>query len=284
MIIGVEKAGTTALFRHLAQCPFFYAHEQREMFYFLSDEEFRRGWRYAQAKYFPQPAGRSLLAKNVFQINSNEAMVRLKENCPDVKCIIMLREPASRAYSAYNYARLRGAETSDSFEVALALEDQRFELDAAPKNPLLYIRNSTYAPKVRAAFDIYSKDHVLIIYHEEYKKDPLSQLERVEKLLGRPLFQGVTLDLGHHNRAAKARSPLLARWTYRFIKSRNPLRRLLRSLISHEHAVQLRHAILNFNRIESSYEPMNEETARKIRGILDEDMKELIDLIGSCPW
>ena len=283
-ILGVEKAGTTALFQHLAQSPLVYAHNQREMFYFLSDEEYKNGWRYACDKYFPEYESDLIVAKNVMQINSSESMVRLKSQCPNVKCIIMLREPAARAYSAYNYSVLRGAEDSLTFEEALALEDQRFAKDPRPNNPLLYLRNSTYGSRIKAAFDIYGKDNVLVIYHEDYRKEPRRELARIEQLIGQSLFKGVDIDFSAHNKAARARYTWLAKWIYRFLQSRSPLKRFLRTMLPHDKAVKLRHATLNFNRVEAPYEPMNVEMAKNIRSKLEDDRQELIRLIGYCPW
>jgi len=284
MILGVEKAGTTALFRHLGQSPQVYTHEQREMFYFQWDDEFQKGWDYAVGKYFAKNGDKFIVAKNVMQINSRDALLRLKKQCPEVKCIIMLREPASRAYSAYNYSVLRGAECSATFEEALKLEDERFEQDSAPNNPLLYLRNSTYADKIESANEIFGKQNVLVIYHEEYKLKPRAQLELVEKFIGMNLFEGVELQFKGHNRAAKARFPWLAKLSFRLLRSQSGIKRLLRSMIPHEKATRLRHAFLNFNRIEAPYQAMNEGTAKKIRQKLAGDRQAILDIVGYCPW
>lgn len=284
MILGVEKAGTTALLRHLELSPIVYTHKQREMSYFLSEEEYRRGWRYAIEKYFVSADGKFNIAKNVMQINSPEAMTRLRDQCPEAKCIVMLREPAARAYSAYNHAVLRGAESCPTFEEALALEDERFKKDPRPNNPLLYLRNSTYAQKIKMAIDIYGKDHVLVLYHEEYKQDSRLQLVCVEKFIGQRLFNGVELELKDHNRAAKARFPWLAKLLYRFTRSRSPVKRVLRTILPHDRAVNLRHAVLNFNRVEALYQPMADKTRGEIRAKLVADRRQLIDIIGHCPW
>jgi hypothetical protein len=284
MIIGVEKAGTTALFRHLAQSPHVFSHKQREMFYFLSDLEYRRGWEYAADKYFVGYCNEFVLAKNVMQINSREAMVRLKKQFPGVKCIVMLREPAARAFSAFNYARLRGAENCQTFEEALKLEENRFMEDPSPNNPLLYLRNSTYAPKLNTAFEVYGRDNLMVVSHEEYKSDPIVQLSRVEEFVGRNILEGANIELNWYNRAAKARFSWLSKWLYRILKSNNPVRRSLRAMLPHDKAAKLRHTVLNFNRVEAPYEPINGATANMIRSKLSDDRAELIKILGYCPW
>lgn len=283
-ILGVEKAGTTALFRHLSQSPAVYTHTQREMFYFLSEDEYSKGWDYACSKYFPASDQRFSVAKNVMQINSREAMLRLKQQCPDVRCVIMLREPASRAYSAYNYAVSRGAESLGTFEQALAAEATRASSDPRPNNPLLYMRNSTYASRVHEAFDIFGKERVLIIYHEDYKSAPLEQLARIETLTGKNILANANIKFVAHNRAAKARYPWLAKWIYRVLHSKGGLKKFIRSLMPHDSAARLRHAVLNFNRVEAPYRPLAQETAEDIRQQLAADRLELIRMLGRCPW
>ena len=288
-IIGVEKAGTTALFRHIAQSPFVYAHLQREMFFFLSEYEYQKGWQYAMEKYFSgyEKSNKNTLivAKNVMQANSRESMVRLKKECPDVRCIIMLREPAERAYSAYKYAVLRGAEDCETFEDALELENKRANTyEKTKSNPLLYIRNSTYAPKLQAAFEVFGHDRILVIYHNEYKQNPGVQLARIEEFMGCDLFKDIEIDFKLYNKSARARFPLMAKWIYRFLQSRSLFKRLFRKILPHDKAAKLRHTILDFNRIDEPYAPIKEATADMIRKKVASDSNELVRLVGYCPW
>ncbi len=284
MIIGVEKAGTTALFRHLGQSPHISTHIQREMFYFLSDDEFARGWEYACDKYFPEASAGIRLAKNVMQVNSRLAMQRLREQCPQVRCVLMFREPASRAWSAYNYAVLRGVETAGSFGEALALEPVRREESERAASPLYYVANSTYAEKLIAAREIFGAENVLVLYHEDYRNSARSELAKIETWLGKDLFMGVKLDLGRHNKAAQPRSRFVARLLHKGLSSSGRAKMLLRRLVPHTLAARLRHALLNLNRVESPNRPMPEDDAMSIRARLAEDREELVRLVGHCPW
>ncbi len=123
-IVGAEKAGTTSLFRQLSQATAFVAHQQREIGFFISGFEFDKGEKYLFDKYYPESEGKFLLAKDVRLMNNEGGLLRLKKTCPDVKIIIMLREPASRAYSAYQYSKLRGVEVAKTFEDALLVFDK----------------------------------------------------------------------------------------------------------------------------------------------------------------
>ena len=284
MIIGTDKSGTTALFKHIAQSPEVTSHSQREMFYFLSEDEYKRGWEYAVNKYYTKITTKIVLAKNVMQITSAKAMSRLKQQCPNVKCIIMIREPAARAYSAYNYALLRGVEDATTFEEALLKEKKRSQQNPEHWISTLYIKNSTYGPNLINAFNIYGRENVLVFYHEEYIRDPRKHLAKVEAFIGIKLFNWDKLELGKHNNAAIAKHPWLSRFTYKFLKSKNILKLVFRRAIPHKMATKLRHAILNYNRIEAKYPKLEEEVAAEIRDTLASDKKLITRLIGHCPW
>lgn len=284
-IIGMPKAGTTALLRHLEQSPIIFTHNQREMFYFHSNDEYDKGWDYAREKYFPDHDSSGIsLAKNVKQAVNVQAMQRLKNHSPEVKCILMLRDPASRAYSAYNYAVTRGAERSKTFEEALANEDARFLRDNDLNSPFLYLRNSTYAGKIETAHEIFGKNQVLVIYHEDYKVNPQLQLQMIEAFMGQPLLKGIDLDLKMHNSAARPRSKILAKSFYWVLHTRNPIKRSLRWIIPHSLATKFRHTILNLNKATTVFPPMNNETVMWIKSKLEDDRKALVKIVGRCPW
>jgi len=284
MIIGVAKAGTTALFRHLAQSPLVFAHKAQEMTYFSSDYEFGRGWKEAVDKYFSDYRDEVLLAKNVMNSYSRLALERLKAQCPDVKCIMILRDPAERAYSEFHHARLRGIEDCDKFEDALGRESERAMADPEFWATALYLRNSSYAEPLKNALEIFGSDNLLVLSHADYRTDAHKQLEKVEAFLGRPLFSGIDVNTRDHNRAAKARYPWLSKHLYRFFKSKGLVRRTLRIIMPHRMAVFLRMAIERYNRLETDYPPLNEDTARHIHGLLKSDKDEVIRLLGYCPW
>ena len=284
-IIGMPKAGTTALLRQLEQSPITFAHKQREMFYFHSNDEYRRGWDYACEKYFPgYDSGCILLAKNVKQAINVQSMQRLKNHSPAVKCIIMLRNPVSRAYSAYNYAVTRGAEGAKTFEEALAAEDARFERDNDLYSPVLYLRNSTYAKKIEAAQKIFGKGQVLVIYHEDFKANAKLQLKLVEDFMGRQLLEDSHLSLKTYNSAAGPRFKLLAKLMYWVLNSQNPVKKIFRLVLPHSVATKTRHAVLNFNKVKAVFPPVASETRIWIERKTEDDRQALLKLVGRCPW
>ncbi|MBI1731993.1 MAG: hypothetical protein HYR49_04395 [Gammaproteobacteria bacterium] len=122
------------------------------MAYFSSDFEFDRAWDHAVRKYFPGdgyddgPADTLVVAKDVMLTYRKTAMEWLRRRCPSVKCVVLLRDPATRAYSPFHHAGLKGVETCETFEAALQLEERRAREDPDYWESTLYLRNDAPDP------------------------------------------------------------------------------------------------------------------------------------------
>lgn len=283
-IVGAEKAGTTALFRHLGQSPQLVAHAQREMTCFVNAEAWATGEVAAQRQYFPGAGSTPRLMKDVMLMSFPEALERLRASSPQVKVVVMLREPAERAWSAYNYARSRGIESAATFAEALALESERMATDKWAHRANLYVYNSTYADKVRLLHEQFGHDNVLVIYQSEYRAEPEQWLQRIGALLGITLFPAAPPELAAHNRAAQARSQTVARLLAKWFRSRGPLRKALRTVVPSTWTTALRQGLLGLNRTERDNAPLPTAEARQIRESLKADAAALHKLVGRCPW
>lgn len=283
-IVGAEKAGTTSLFRHLSQSPRLHAHPQREMTCFVNNELWARGEQHAQQKYYAgSPPGLRLM-KDVMLMNFPEALRRLQQSSPDVRVVVMLREPAARAWSAYNYARSRGVESAATFAAALALEEERARECPWALRANRYVFNSTYADKVADVLALFGPDRTLVIYQTDYRERPLEYLNRISSMLGCALYPDGEPDLAAHNTAAQARSQIAAAGLAKLLRAQGPLKRALRMMVPQRLAIELRHGLLSLNRVEKPNGPVPEQEAAQIRQMLAEDGQQLVQLLGHCPW
>lgn len=113
-IIGVQKAGTTSLYRYMSQHPEVYFSEVKEVTYFVDNEQFAKGLDWYHS-FFNKHKQESVIATSyVHMLVDQDAPVRLKEYNPDAKIIICLREPLARANSAFHYAVKNGWESEGS--------------------------------------------------------------------------------------------------------------------------------------------------------------------------
>jgi hypothetical protein len=212
-IVGAAKAGTTALYSYLSQHPEVYMSPIKEPNYFSKDvvlEHLRpqvkkRLEAENLSQYFKDGMNRILhrayirdeqLYLQLFSsaspdvkageasasyLYSSVAANEIKKFNPAAKIIIILREPAARAYSHYLMDLKLGFVKSD-FANALA-EDAKAE----PKGwgaSSLYKELGLYAEQVERYLSIFPKEQVLILLYDDLKKDEKESLRKIYHFLG----------------------------------------------------------------------------------------------------
>ncbi len=153
-VIGVPKAGTTALHVALAQHPQLFMSEIKEPKFFMSDgppparggpgdaKTFREYvWRredyenlFAQA-----PDGMLCGESTPFYLYDAAAQRRLHEAVPEARLIAVLRDPVDRAHSNWTHLWSAGLEPQGDFVAACRLEQQSRR---GPMGPLLALSRS----------------------------------------------------------------------------------------------------------------------------------------------
>ncbi len=280
MIVGSQKSGTSSLLRYLAQHPDIYTHPQPEMTYFLQDHEYERGYEWAYSKYFSKCRNeKQLIAKNVMVMCSQEKMQRIYQHNPKMHIVVLLREPVSRAYSGYWWARRRGWEKIKSFEEALSVEETRLNENWFKWRLCAYKYNSTYYPHVKNMINQFGEDQVHCILTDELKNNAEKLCQRLFKLLH--LDEDFTPKIQqHYNQAAAPRSEKFGFLFTQFLASRNPLRRAIRKLVPDATAYKFRKAILNFNEKPFTPPPMNPNTHDELTQYFKPFNEQLAELLG----
>jgi hypothetical protein len=101
---------------------------------------------------------------------------------PKSKFIVILRNPADRAYSLYNWMRRRGFEYLDTFEAALEAEESRYIANNFKENcpqyfyNYLYFRSSLYGEQLQRYFSLFSQNQFHILKYEDFIVDPINHL------------------------------------------------------------------------------------------------------------
>jgi hypothetical protein len=211
-IVGAPKCATTSMLRYLGQHPALHDHPQKECDFFMSSEEFERGWEHAHARYYPKDPGPpvQLVAKRALMLYDEDSLRRLAAHNPDIVVTALLRDPVDRAYSAYSYARLRGWQNDEPFESAVEpeLADGPFE-NADPHGPGGYLSTGVYVWHVQKLLEIFPATQVHVFTTEE--------IAAGDGMVWTTLFAAAGVDADflpehevRHNVGAKPRSERLA--------------------------------------------------------------------------
>jgi hypothetical protein len=209
LIIGAQRAGTTSLYRYLVEHPDIApAMPSKGVHYF--DTQFHKSSAWYKGHFPTVLAARYVKFRRGVDLLTGEASPyylfhpavprRVAEALPDVKLIVLLRNPVDRAYSHYANEAARGFETL-SFEEALEQEPSRLEgeaekLEANPRynsfahQHYSYLARGLYRAQLERWHAFFAPDQLHIASSEHFWADPEEVLGEVQDFLGverRPL-------------------------------------------------------------------------------------------------
>jgi sulfotransferase family protein len=138
LIVGAQRSGTTSMYRTLSQHPaVLKAVLHKGVHYFDMNYDRGMGWYRAHfpllvtARRAAARAGNAALTleSSPYYMFHPFAAERIARDLPDVRLLVLVRDPVERAYSAHAHELARGFET-EPFERALELEDERLRGEA----------------------------------------------------------------------------------------------------------------------------------------------------------
>lgn len=287
MIVGAEKAGTSALVAELGSLKEICIpmasgspHDLEfasEFPHFLSDNknavtDVNELLRQSLPRCF-DPERHYIVAKNVGLCTDRAAMGRLRMHSPDVKVIFVLREPISRAISSHRYQIFRGAEQEADFSRAAkdCLEDLRIT-----DRHVDYLRRGLYARQVADLIEEFGSSNCLFLRFEDIVGDSADGLSRVCDFIG--LESPPSSNVEKVNAAKEARSRVLASLLYRD----NSAKRLLRRLLPLRARVRLAATFrrLNSRKAARRTSDMSPEFKEQLRAYFRDDLAKTENLTG----
>ena len=183
IIIGAQKAGTTSLFHYLSQHPQVLENKSKEIHFF--DKFYDKGPNWYRC-HFPllgrvRPKCR-LGEATPYYFCHPHAPRRIHELIPDVKLIVVLRNPTDRAISHYFHELKKGRENLPLFE-ALNSEEKRCDNEWQKM-----IRNPDYISRSHQSFSYKQRGRYIEQFQEYHNYFPKEQLHIVssEDLFTRP--------------------------------------------------------------------------------------------------
>ncbi|HET6213709.1 MAG TPA: sulfotransferase [Micromonosporaceae bacterium] len=134
LVCGGQRCGTTSLYRALAAHPaVLKAVLHKGVHYF--DTAYHRGLGWYRAHFPLQRTARRVSSSvgvpaqafesSPYYMYHPHAVARIARDLPDVRLVVLVRDPVERAYSQHAHELARGFESETSFGRALALEPAR---------------------------------------------------------------------------------------------------------------------------------------------------------------
>lgn len=193
IIIGVQKGGTTTLYETLKKHPNLKLSKTKEVHYY--DIYYSNGLNWYKS-FFPLKWSKKKTGEaSPYYIFHPLVPHRLKKDNPQIKLIILLRNPILRAISHYNMERRLGHEPISNFNSALTSEKERISEDlklltnsqieySFAHQHYSYLGRSRYDNQIKQWFKHFDRSQMLFIQSENLFSNHKHELSRINSFLG----------------------------------------------------------------------------------------------------
>jgi len=221
-IVGTQKGGTGALYSYLENHPQLACGDIKEIHFFDREKSFAQGLRHYRTHFPIFSSNRISFDATPKYLYYSKCAERIHEYSPDAKIIILLREPVSRAFSAFNmyqqifdqkwFRDLANNANQDWVDFAMPIMKNKKKCDIeyflereidiinsqGPEEEPSLIRRGIYAPQIERFVRLFGRDNVLILFSDDLKKDPANVVEKVLDFSGlEPVLSNVKYPLVH---------------------------------------------------------------------------------------
>ncbi len=207
LIIGAQKCGTTSLFTYLVKCLNIITYGDKEIHFFNRNFSQSIDW-YKKQLTRGTAAGKLVSGEATpYYIFHPLVPDRVYKLFPNVKLIVLLRNPVDRAWSHYHHEVRRGFEQL-SFEEAIAIEVDRLhgEIDKMLADETYhsfnhqhysYLSRGIYVDQLKIWMGIFPRKQFLILKSEDFYANPATSIAQVLGFLGLPAVE--IEDYERHN-------------------------------------------------------------------------------------
>ena len=206
IVAGSAKCGTTTLCGALSMHPDVYVCEPKEPNFLAFDSVYQKGWGWYKSLFREgrhaafRGEGSVAYGSPVYQ---QTVISRLTENLADMKIIYIVRHPIARMESAFKSMATYGKHREWSEErwqdVPLSVE-QAIEQDVED-----VVGESLYYERVSAFIRSFSRSRVHVVFFEDYKRDPVTELNNCFDFLGAEEWEDPDIGNLHLNSSTNVR-------------------------------------------------------------------------------
>ena len=193
LIAGAQKGGTTALDMFLGQHPQISMALDKEVHFFDNEKLFKAGRKvnYDRYHFFFSPDNQNQMVGDATPnyMYWPPAAQRIFDYNPQMKFILVLRNPIERAFSQWNMQRDRKIDHL-SFYDAIQQESERCKPPLSKQNRIYsYVDRGFYATQIERLWSVFPKEQILILKNEDLRNDLQNSLDLVCDFLGVSLFE-----------------------------------------------------------------------------------------------
>lgn len=266
--IGAQKCASSWIHAVLAAHPQASVAREKELDFF--SYYYDRGYRWYESLFDANSPAVLHFENSPSYFHDPRTPERVRAYDPDMKILLLLRDPVERAYSNHLHEVIKGHIPNLSFEEGLA------------NNPS-YLDQSRYGTHLARWLDVFPAAQVKVMLAESIKADPAAEARKVYEFLGiDPEFTTGLLS-ERRNESDRARLP----WLRNILRAQGDrLRRMgLEEQLMRVKKLPPVRKLLEANRVDVRQEvpAMRPDTRKRITDELSGEMQRLAGLIGREP-
>ncbi|MBD3275388.1 MAG: sulfotransferase [Candidatus Marinimicrobia bacterium] len=200
LIAGTQKGGTTALDFYLRKHPKICMAKEKEVHFFDNERIFRMNsfkYAYYHSNFQPNSDNEIIGESTPVYMYWRTAPQRIWKYNPNIKIIIILRNPIERAFSHWNMNKQKNHEKL-SFHNAILKERERCrERLPYQHRKFSYIDRGFYTNQIRTFWDFFPRQQMLIIKNEELKYNSHKTLNKIARFLNIDEFPKFSIESKH---------------------------------------------------------------------------------------
>ena len=282
ILIGAQKAGTTALFEWLGQHPDVFAPNQAQAIPFFTTDLFSKGMEFYEKLFLGFNNENIILASDVNLLFFEKSAEILYKHNPALKLLVVLRDPISRTISAYRYAIERNLEER-TFEQAVReeIDDPNLYESQYQQIQKHYLKHGLYCQQLEQYFNYFGKDQIFVGFQDDMYNDSRKFVNTIFEFLG--IEQNVPINFVKRNKTAggakfKVINDILHNEGNNEKSKVNGLLNMIPEGLRYKLIRKTYMAMANFNKKDSPMKEIEAETLSKIQAYFEEDTRKLQSL------
>ena len=210
LVVGAHRAGTTTLHRCLSQHPQICLADTKSTHFFNTDVLFERGtpsYESYHSQFKPNSEQKVIGESTPDYAYWQSSISRIYRYNPEMKIIMVLRNPIERAYSAWQQAHSQGQEEHD-FVSAINLEPNRLRTQGTrgQHDVYSYLDKGFYSRQIEHIYQYFDPHQVLLMRSDNLFDNISVALYQVLEFLGLPYMEvdEAAQSLGDYQRSLPA--------------------------------------------------------------------------------
>lgn len=189
VIVGAQKSGTTTLHDWLGQVDGVWVSSPKELHYFDKLGKLEKLGRtdpdWYPRQFTPGPDDVAWGESSPRYLYQDDARAAMAAALPEARFIAILREPVSRAYSQYWFARRKKTEKLETFEAAIQAEERRRAAHPGAQPAVgSYLDRGRYYRQLVDLADRVGRERIQVHLTDDLRSDPIGVLKRTCAFIG----------------------------------------------------------------------------------------------------